>query len=505
MSVLLDMQAPATLDGVRCLRHALERATLRHPLEAAQRQALLLGLTELATNSVKHAAPSVLTLYVVREEQGLLCVLGEDGPHFAAFDAQIRQRLTSMDDPLSEPELIESGMGLSLIAQCLPGVQCRREADFNRYTWRVAGSRPRLRVAVVDDDPLIRELISLYLADDYQVSVFDSAFSALQALTESPPDVVLSDIYMPEMDGLSLRQVLAERSHTAVTPFVFISGSDDDVLREQTSALGIDDYLCKPLERRQLIQVVERVYQRSLRIQVAAQQLVESGITVQLQPVLPAVAGPFQLAMAHRPAEAGGGDFVFHRQQAGRHTLVLGDCMGHGQQAKVFAHAYQAYLSSTLGALDTLVGPAQVLAQLSDAMQTDQLLSQSLLTCIVMQWQDDEWITLACAGHPPPLLCNGDTVVEVPVAGMLPGLMADTRYQNCQVQLRRGSRLCLYSDGLLAGLATRTDEAQALQCLSANLRLSAHQPLAIQAHWLLEQGATARDDACVILLENPLS
>ena len=500
MSTLLELSVAADLDGVRCLRRACERALLSHGLAEELHSKLCLGITELATNAVKHGNPPACALHlsIRREGERWDFCLRDDGGPFEAFNHCVSA--ISHSNPLGAGELLEYGMGLPLVADLLPGIVRLAGAD-NSYVWSVENTEYMPLVAVIDDDMVLREMIKLYLEDRYRVQLFSSATEALAALLEQRVDIVISDIHMPDMDGLTLRRRLAERENTAFTPFIFVTGQDALDQREHAYSLGVDDYLTKPLARDHLREVVGRVYRCSQRLISAAKQSVDSGITLQLQPKVPSCAGGYRLALAHQAAEAGGGDFVFHRVENARHTLVLGDCMGHGAQAKIFAHAYQAYLSGALNNLDLTADAGQIISQLSNAMQVDELLGQSLLTCIVVQWQEGGVLQVACAGHPMPWVFTANSARQLNCGGVLPGLMAGVTYEVKQFRLSAGERLCLYTDGLLAGLAPPADEDGALQHLSVLLSQSAGQVLAEQATWLLAQGATSRDDACILLLE----
>lgn len=146
-------------------------------------------------------------------------------------------------------------------------------------------SRPR--VLVLDDDAAQRELIRLYLQDDYDVVGYAEAGLALRALEQQHYDLVVSDIHLPGLDGLGFRARLAECGETDLLPFVFITGTADERLQHVADQLGIDDYLLKPLRKRQLLGTLRRVLargrtRRTRWIDAAQQQL--QGM---LQPPLP--------------------------------------------------------------------------------------------------------------------------------------------------------------------------------------------------------------------------
>jgi two-component system response regulator AtoC len=102
-------------------------------------------------------------------------------------------------------------------------------------------------ILVVDDDARMRELVAKVLArEGYAVRALARAQEVLRALEEGPADLVISDIQMPEMDGLTLlhevRRISSETSMLLMTAF----GSIDSAV--QAMKAGAYDYLTKPFK-----------------------------------------------------------------------------------------------------------------------------------------------------------------------------------------------------------------------------------------------------------------
>ncbi len=105
------------------------------------------------------------------------------------------------------------------------------------------------RVLLVDDEADNRRIYSLILQHEgYAVKTAATAAEAFSAAVESPPDLVLSDVSMPEEDGLSLLRRLRAEKRTAAVPFILMSGVRTGA-DEQADGLeqGADDYLPKPV------------------------------------------------------------------------------------------------------------------------------------------------------------------------------------------------------------------------------------------------------------------
>jgi two-component system, OmpR family, response regulator ChvI len=117
-------------------------------------------------------------------------------------------------------------------------------------------------VAVVDDEPGLRETVSFALRrEGYQVETFADGRAAWQAFQERLPDVVVLDILMPGLDGLDLCRRLRARSETL--PIIFLTSRDEELDRVLGLELGADDYLCKPFSMRELIARIRVLFRRA--------------------------------------------------------------------------------------------------------------------------------------------------------------------------------------------------------------------------------------------------
>ncbi len=128
------------------------------------------------------------------------------------------------------------------------------------------------KILVVDDDPNIRELVSVYLRDDgFDVLEASDGIEALSALEHVKADLVILDIMMPNMDGWELVRHLRATDDFPVL-MVTAKGETSDKIRG--FQLGTDDYLVKPFEP---LELVARVRALLKRYRIAASQTVEIG------------------------------------------------------------------------------------------------------------------------------------------------------------------------------------------------------------------------------------
>ena len=133
------------------------------------------------------------------------------------------------------------------------------------------------RLLVVDDEPnLLRAVAACLKAENYEVGTARSGQEALMQLAESVPDLIISDIRMPGMDGYKLARQLRGSPRTALVPIVFLTAKDETADRIEGFRAGIDAYLTKPFEPDELIAVVNGILIRVERTHSQIARLVSS-------------------------------------------------------------------------------------------------------------------------------------------------------------------------------------------------------------------------------------
>ena len=139
------------------------------------------------------------------------------------------------------------------------------------------------RLLVVDDEPnLLRAVAACLKAEAYEVSTARSGHEALMQLAESIPDLIISDIRMPGMDGYKLARQLRGSPRTALVPIVFLTAKDETADRIEGFRAGIDAYLTKPFEPEELIAVVNAILQRVERTHSQIARLVSAGTDTEM-------------------------------------------------------------------------------------------------------------------------------------------------------------------------------------------------------------------------------
>jgi DNA-binding NarL/FixJ family response regulator len=119
------------------------------------------------------------------------------------------------------------------------------------------------RLLVVDDDPgLLLAVSDTLRAEGYDVATARRGADALVRVAEALPDLIISDIRMPGMDGYQLVRNLRSNARTRLVPIVFLSAKDETADRIQGFRTGVDAYLTKPFEPEELGAVVAAILNR---------------------------------------------------------------------------------------------------------------------------------------------------------------------------------------------------------------------------------------------------
>lgn len=117
------------------------------------------------------------------------------------------------------------------------------------------------RILVVDDDPHIREVICFSLEESgLTTRTACNGIEALKSIASDPPDLVVLDVGMPELDGL---EVCRELRKTSDIPILFLSAKDEEIDRILGLEMGGDDYVKKPFSPRELKARLKAILKRS--------------------------------------------------------------------------------------------------------------------------------------------------------------------------------------------------------------------------------------------------
>lgn len=382
-------------------------------------------------------------------------------------------------------------------------------------------------VLIIDDDAAVRDMFAFYLrARGYRVSSAQSGEEGLNLCRAAPPDLVLSDLRMPGMDG---HTVLAELSaNFPDLPVIIVSGTAELGDAVQALRLGAWDYVTKPvadlaaldvaidrsLERARLI-AENRAYRENLeaanaRLERSLSQLQEdetAGRRIQftLLPASEARFGPIECSHFLRTSSFLSGDFVdYFTIDDARFAFYIADVAGHGVPSAVITVMLKNSVARLLENFrrsgdDTIAQPARLLAALNAEFSGSRHGKHLTMFYGVIDEAAQRLVAANAGQFPYPLLYDGETVRELGGPSPAVGMFDEASYQAQELPIGERFALFAFSDGVLERLADRPLPARKAKLveLATNDR---HGAPAVAAALGLDTGEAPPDDASILVL-----
>lgn len=133
------------------------------------------------------------------------------------------------------------------------------------------------RILVVDDEAKLLKAVALTLrGENYDVTTASGGAEAIVSLSRTVPDLIVSDIRMPGMDGFQLAKTLRQNPRTETIPIVFLTAKDERKDRLQSLRSGVDAYLTKPFDPEELLVVVANILNRVERMSAELARIVKT-------------------------------------------------------------------------------------------------------------------------------------------------------------------------------------------------------------------------------------
>jgi DNA-binding response OmpR family regulator len=151
------------------------------------------------------------------------------------------------------------------------------------------------RILIVDDETDCQTVLAMYLeGQGYRVECAASGSEALSIFENDSPDLVISDVMMPEMDGFEFCRRLRATRLGQLVPFIFLSGQGELESKIEGHSMGADDYLVKPFQSEEILAKIKAQLERSHRIHAEIVRLLQNSASL--------AVGPKTFAAATSPA-----------------------------------------------------------------------------------------------------------------------------------------------------------------------------------------------------------
>jgi sigma-B regulation protein RsbU (phosphoserine phosphatase) len=350
-----------------------------------------------------------------------------------------------------------------------------------------SAARQPASILVVDDTPANLQVLSGMLKDrGYKVRPVPGGRLALAAARRDPPDLILLDINMPEMNGYEVCEQLKTDEKLAGIPVIFISALTDNLDKVKAFATGGVDYITKPFQMEELqARVNTHLNLRRLQVELEATNAQLGRANVRMSRDLKAAAKIQRTFLPRESPDVPGLDFAWCYQPCdelagdglniiplggGKVALYIFDVSGHGVSSALLSVTLSRLLSPPSHASSILVGDQDVLDRLDVTRPAD--VANLLNRLFPFDAATEQFATLiygvldaatgdfryVSAGHPGPIHLP---VAADPVILQSPGFpigLAGEPYTERSVHLAAGDRLYLYSDGLADAMKSSGEE-----------------------------------------------
>ncbi len=327
-------------------------------------------------------------------------------------------------------------------------------------------------VLLVDDTPANLQVLGGMLKDQgCIVRPVPSGKLAIRFAEADPPDIILLDIMMPEMDGYEVCRRLKQKEELREIPVIFISALQETVDKVKAFSAGGVDFITKPFQFEEVeARVRTHLDIRRLQVQLERQnrQLTDlnqalsasrnalerelanaANYVVSLIP--PAIPeGDIQTDWLYVPSAHLGGDALgYHWIDDAHFALYLLDVSGHGVGPALLSVSVLNTLRTRSLPETDFLRPAEVLSALNACFPMSQHNGQYFTIWYGVFDRKDRMLRYASGGHPPALLFDGSNSqpVELDTQSLPIGLFPETQYCPGAVRIRPASTVYLYSDG----------------------------------------------------------
>lgn len=323
-------------------------------------------------------------------------------------------------------------------------------------------------ILLVEDEANVAKLFSYNLQKEgFKCEVAVNGEEGLQKAKEVNPDIIISDIMMPIMNGFEFRKKLLENSELKKIPFVFLTakGEDDDIL--DGYELEIEDYIIKTSTPKVVIAKVRAILRSKKKERTQAVDEVQKAAGSMGVKVVPSDFPKFEgyeIKHWHVPYEGTpGGDFIDYVNVNDDYLIVvLGDVMGKKWGAWYFAVAYAGYVRSAIRfAVESTkeLKAGEIVQSVNKSIFKDERLSEIFITLsVVLLNKKERTADYSGAGDLPIFLKKDGKVDVVKSDGLLLGFNEVGDYKDITIELNEDESIYLISDGIIESRNPSTGE-----------------------------------------------
>lgn len=317
------------------------------------------------------------------------------------------------------------------------------------------------KILIVDDDKVLTKILASALEkNDFEVKVAHNAFDGFNIAKEFKPDLILSDILMPEADGFEFKNLLNADKELKTIPFVFLTSKNEEADILKGYEFGVHDYVLKTaginIITAKVKAIVDSLQKERKKVVDELQHAAET-IKLKVVPDNPPKLDGYLIEQWHQTYQGiPGGDFLdYIKLSSDTYAIAFGDVMGKKWGAWYFAFAYAGYIRSAIRFVAQSGeehSPSRIMTRLNKAIYQDAKVSEifATLSLIVINTLTNE-IKYTGAGDLPLLIKKSkiNEVMRIESEGLLLGFTEDSEYQDVTIKLDINDELAIFTDGVV--------------------------------------------------------
>ncbi|NIM96439.1 MAG: SpoIIE family protein phosphatase [Anaerolineales bacterium] len=322
-------------------------------------------------------------------------------------------------------------------------------------------------ILIVDDTPANLRLLSQMLTElGYTVRAVTNGPHALTSAQTTPPNLILLDIRMPDMNGYEVCRRLKQEEKTRDIPVIFISSLNEIQDKVTGFSVGGVDYITKPFQFEEVLARIEtHLSLRRLQKQLQdankkfEQELMLAGsLQASFFPSEPPEIPGWQLSVKLKPARETSGDFYdVYMLPNDKLGIIIADVVDKGAAAALYMALSWTIIRNY--SRDFPDQPERVLAAANRQIINDTDANRFVTVFYGVLDPSSGKLIYCNAGHNPPLILRGESaeLERLAKTGMLLGMFEEEAWEQGVAQLDPGDLLLLYSDGVTEAQGTSGD------------------------------------------------
>jgi signal transduction histidine kinase/serine phosphatase RsbU (regulator of sigma subunit) len=309
-------------------------------------------------------------------------------------------------------------------------------------------------VLIVEDNPDMQNFFRFLLHKHYNIHIAANGEEGFKTAYELRPDLIVSDVMMPVMNGYEMTKKIKDDNRLKRTPVIMLTAKSDISSKIEGIEYGADDYLTKPFNSKELLTRIRmllktRNYEtmiekrnNEIEEELKIARLIQHRLLPQTIPDIPG----YKFHPTYIPMDSVGGDFYDYKAHDKFIEIFITDVSGHGLvSAFISMIAKMAFDSVYIKNSCT-----HVLYQVNDILCNSIVNSNYMTTFFCMIDRESNIMKYSNAGHLSPIVYrkNTDEFYELTAKGKPLGWFTDLHLVEEQIQLKKGDRVLFYTDGI---------------------------------------------------------